>query len=116
MPVLKKEFELDDGTKLMVRQASGLEKMKLEAIQARVIRQCRDYGMNVEEWTEEQHMDFMFKLEDAGAGIDKQAAEWLPVCILEPEGFDANILTAEEGRMLLAFIRGDDPDGAIPLA
>tara|TARA_R100000664_G_C2624602_1_gene57027 strand:- start:18 stop:368 length:351 start_codon:yes stop_codon:yes gene_type:complete len=115
MPVLKKEFELDDGTKLMVRQASGLEKMKLEAIQARVIRQCRDYGMNVQEWTEEQHLDFMFKLEDAGAGIDQQAATWLPVCILEPADFDANTLTADEVRMLLSFIRGDDPEGAIPL-
>ena len=116
MPVLKKEFELDDGQKLTVRQASGLEKMKIEAIQARVIRKCRQFGDNVADWTDEQHMDFMFKLEDAGAGIDKQAAEWLPGCILEPEGFDANILTAEEVRMLLAFIRGDDPEGAIPLA
>ena len=115
MPVLKKEFELDDGTKLTVKQASGLEKMKIEAIQARVIRQCRDYGPNVEKWTEDQHMDFMFKLDDAGAGIDRQAIEWLPNCIVEPEDFDVNILTGDEVRMLLMFVRGDDPEGAIPL-
>ena len=115
MPVLKKEFELEDGTKIMVRQASGLEKMKLEAIQARVIRQCRDFGSDVAEWTEEQHMDFMFKLEDAGGGMHNQAKEWLPVCIIEPEGFDANTLTGDEVRELLMFVRGDDPEGAIPL-
>ena len=115
MPVLKKEFELDDGTTLTVKQASGLEKMKIEAVQARVIRQCRDYGPDVSSWTDDQHMDFMFKLEEAGAGIDQQAVQWLPNCILAPEDFDPNTLTGDEVRMLLGFIRGDDPEGAIPL-
>ena len=114
MPVLKREFELDDGQKLTVRQASGLEKMKIEAIQARVIRKCRQFGDNVADWTDEQHMDFMDLLDKEGAGIDQQAAQWLPNCILT-EGFDPNTLTGDEVRMLLMFIRGDDPDGAIPL-
>ena len=114
MPIEKKEFEID-GNKVMVRQASGLEKMKLEAVQARVIRQCRDFGKDLSERTEDQHMDFMFKLDDAGAGIDRQAIEWLPNCIVEPEDFDVNILTGDEVRMLLMFVRGDDPEGAIPL-
>ena len=115
MPVLKREFELDDGQKLTVRQASGLEKMKIEAIQARVIRECRDFGPDVTKWTEDQHMEFMFKLEDSGVGIDRQASEWLPNCIMEPENFDVNILTGDEVRELLMFVRGDDPEGAIPI-
>tara|TARA_R100000152_G_C6734845_1_gene159138 strand:- start:714 stop:1070 length:357 start_codon:yes stop_codon:yes gene_type:complete len=118
MPVLKKEFELDNGMKIMVRQASGLEKMRIEAIQARTIRKCRDFGTDVTDWTDEQHMQFMDMLIEAGGGVDVQAQEWLPKCILEPEGFDPNILTSDEIRDLLQFIRGDETEteGAIPLA
>jgi len=115
VPVLKKEFELDDGTKIVLRQASGLEKMRIEAIQARVIRKCRDFGMDPEEWTNEQHMEFVALLDEHGAGINEQAHDWLPKCILEPEGFDVNILTSEEIRNLLSFVRGDPTEGAIPL-
>ena len=38
MPVKKKEFELDDGTTVWVRQASGMEKLKISNIQAKVFR------------------------------------------------------------------------------
>ena len=43
MPVLKKEVELNDGRKVWVRQASGLDKMKIEAKQGRVMRKCRHF-------------------------------------------------------------------------
>ena len=114
MPVLKKEFELNDGQKIMERQASGLEKMKLEAVQARVIRSCRHFGSDPSEWTDDQHLEFIEKLDEAGCGIAEQAEQWLPNCILD--NFDPNTLSSEEVRELLMFIRGDDAEGAIPLA
>ena len=40
--------------------------------------------------------------------------EWVPNCILE-EDFDINKLTSNEMRTILGFVRGDDPEGAIPL-
>ena len=41
MPVAEKEIELEDGSKILVKQASGRKKLKIEAIQARVFRQFR---------------------------------------------------------------------------
>ena len=41
MPVAEKEIELDDGSKILVRQASGRKKIKIEAIQAKVFRKFR---------------------------------------------------------------------------
>tara|TARA_R100000808_G_C2145729_1_gene153565 strand:- start:102 stop:449 length:348 start_codon:yes stop_codon:yes gene_type:complete len=115
MPVLKKEFELNDGQKIMVRQASGLEKMKLESIQARVIRKCRHFGDDPSEWTDDQHIEFIELLDENGGGIARQAELWLPSCVLTEE-FDANTLTSEELRDILSFVRGDSDEGAIPLA
>ena len=54
MPVKKKEFELDDGTKITLKQASGLDKLKLSNAQSRVFK---SFNMEkVEEWTPEQQM------------------------------------------------------------
>jgi hypothetical protein len=116
MPVLKKEFELNDETKIVVRQASGMEKMKLEAKQARVIRKCRHFGADPAEWTEDQHFEFVELLDEAGCGIADQADAWLTNCVVEPAGFDLNVLTSDEIREILVFVRGDDAEGAIPLA
>ena len=38
MPVLQKEIELNDERKILVRQASGVEKIRLESKQAQVLR------------------------------------------------------------------------------
>tara|TARA_R110002020_G_scaffold100622_5_gene237722 strand:+ start:479 stop:847 length:369 start_codon:yes stop_codon:yes gene_type:complete len=115
MPVLKKEFELNDGTKVWVRQASGLEKLKIEARQARVFRKCRHFGADPSEWTEEQEEEFATLLDTEGAGVQDQIDLWIPNAILDDD-IDVNILTSEELRNLLEFVRGDDLEGAIPLA
>ena len=114
MPVLKKEFELNDGTKIMVRQASGMEKLKIEARQAKVFRKCRHFGIDPSSWTDEQQEEFTLMLEEAGAGLEDQISLWLPSCILD-EDFDVNTLTSEEMRSMLEFVRGDDLEGAVPL-
>ena len=57
MPVKKKEFELDDGTKIWVRQASGIEKLKISNIQAKVFRSFTDKG-DPSEWSEEKAIVF----------------------------------------------------------
>lgn len=114
MPVMKKEFELDDGTKIMVRQASGLEKLKIENIQARVFRELRHFGADPTEWTAEQHQEFAETIDSAGGGIEDQIVQWIPNCILT-EGFDVHTMTSAELRSLLAFVRGDEVDGAVPL-
>jgi len=113
VPVLKKEIELGDGTKVWVRQASGLEKIKIESIQAKAVRKCRDFG-NPEDWTIEQNEVFLSHIEELGGSLEDQMTSWVPNCILE-EDFDLNSLTSEEMRTILGFVRGDDPEGAIPL-
>ena len=114
MPVLKKEIELTDGTKIWVRQASGMEKLKIENIQARVFRKLKHFGNDPTEWTPEQHEEFAVALDEAGGGMETQIETWLPKCIMS-EDFDINILNSEEVRMLLQFIRGDTLEGAVPL-
>jgi len=114
MPVLKKEFELDNGAKFWVRQASGMEKMKIENIQARVFRRFRHFGTDPSEWTPEQHEEFAVAMDEANAGVEAQMFAWIPPCIIDEE-VDVNMMTSEELRSLLAFVRGDDPDGAVPL-
>ena len=44
MPVMKKEIELDDGRKIWVRQASGMEKLKITNIQGKAFRKMRHAG------------------------------------------------------------------------
>ena len=58
MPVLTKEFELEDGSKILVRQAGGMTKLRIENIQARVFREHMHFGLDPTEWTDEQHNQF----------------------------------------------------------
>jgi len=114
MPVLKKEIELDDGTLIWVRQASGMDKLRIENIQARTFRKFRDFGLDPSEWTEEQHAKFAEDLDDAGGGMQEQMEQWIPNCLLDKE-VDIDSLTSDELRRILLFVRGDDTEGAIPL-
>ena len=113
MPVAQKEIELDDGSTILVKQASGRKKLKIEAIQARVFRQFRDKG-NPTDWAIEQHEEFADALADAGAGLEDQVEAWLPDCILT-EGVDIDDLTTVEIMNVLSWVRGDTEEAAIPL-
>tara|TARA_R110000824_G_scaffold196246_3_gene379391 strand:- start:1877 stop:2224 length:348 start_codon:yes stop_codon:yes gene_type:complete len=114
MPVKKKEIELSDSRKVWFRQASGMDKLKIESIQAKVFRKCRDFGSNPADWTEEQQEQFSELLDEAGGGVQQQIETWIPKCCID-EDFDINLLTSEELRSILSFVRGDDDDGAVPL-
>jgi hypothetical protein len=109
---MRKEIELNDGTKVWVRQASGMEKLKIENAQAKVFRTFAHFGSDPNEWSPKQHEEFAEAIEEAGCGMADQIAAWLPNCV---EDFDVNTLTSEECRRILLFVRGDDPEGAIPL-
>jgi len=116
VPVLKKEIELNDERKILVRQASGVEKIRLESKQAKVLRQFRHFGEPAS-WTVEQQMEFSDALDEIGCGIADQIDAWLPVCILSDE-ITINDLNTEELLRVLAYVRGDDsiaPEGAPPL-
>ena len=115
MPVLTKEFELDDGTKITCRQAGGMTKLRIENIQAKVFREHMHFGVDTSEWTDEQQKQFADALEREGAGLEHQMREWIPKSIVKPKDFDIDSLTSEELRMILGFVRGDDEDGAPPL-
>ena len=114
MPVKKKEFDFD-GTKIVAKQAGGMLKLKIENIQAKVFREFMKYGADPSEWTAEQAKEFADAMDEAGAGVDAQMMSWIPQCIIEPKDFDVDLLTSEELREILGFVRGDDPEGAIPL-
>ncbi len=115
MPVLKKEIELNDGKKIWVRQASGMEKLPIENIQARIFRKTRHFGADPSEWTPEQNEEFADMLDEAGGGMADQIQAWIPNCVIEPADFDINTLTSEEVRTILSFVRGDTLEGATPL-
>ena len=115
MPVLKKQIELNDGRKVWVRQASGMERKTIETTQARVFRKCKHFGANPAEWTPKQEQEFSDLMEEAGAGPDAQMSAWIPPCIIE-EGLDINTLTTDELLTILKFVRGDDIEGAVPLS
>ena len=114
MPVENKKIELSNGKKILVRQASGLEKLGIEAIQARTFRKFRHFGPDPTEWSEEQNLEFIDALDEAGAGMDCQIREWVPSCIVD-EDVDVNELTSEELREILVYVRGDTGEDAIPL-
>ena len=113
MPVAEKEIELNDGSKILVRQASGRKKIKIEAIQAKVFRQFRHFG-SPEDWSIEQHEEFADALDEKGAGIEAQVDAWMDDCILT-EGVDLDDLTTDEIMRVLNWVRGDTEEGAIPL-
>ena len=113
MPVAQKDIELDDGTTILVKQASGRKKLKIEAAQARVFRKFRHYG-SPEDWTIEQHEEFSDALDEAGAGIEAQVEAWLPDCI-QTEGVDLDDLTSAEILNLLNWVRGDTEEASVPL-
>ena len=102
MPVLKKEIELNDGTRIWVKQASGMAKLKITNIQAKAFREMSHAG-EPSEWTTQQNEEFANKIE-----------EWIPKCILT-EDFDIDTLTFEELQDILLFVRGDTEEGAVPL-
>ena len=114
MPVLKKQVELDNGKKVWVRQASGLDKLKIEAKQGRAMRKCRAFGPDPSKWTDEQMEEFLELCEKQGAGFEDQVTAWLPTCILDKK-LDRDSLTSEELVKILNVIRGDDNEGAVPL-
>ena len=114
MPVLKKEVELNDGRKVWVRQASGLDKMKIEAKQGRVMRKCRHFGSDLSQWTDEQMDEFMDMCDKEGAGFTDQVQAWLPNCLLD-ETIEPDTLTSDELVRIINVIRGDDNEGAVPL-
>ena len=112
MPVMKKEIELDDGKKIWVRQASGMERLKITNIQGRVFRKMRHAGEPAD-WTDEQNEEFASSLDELGGGLEDQISSWVPPCILD-EDIDSNLLTFEELNTILQFVRGDDEEGAVP--
>lgn len=114
MPIAKKEIELEDGRKVWVRQASGMERLSIETATAKVIRECRDFGPDPSVWTEDQQQQYLSKLDDSGVGMNHQIAEWVPKCILD-EDIDVNMLTSDELREIYVFVVGQDEEGAVPL-
>jgi len=112
MPVMKKEIELDDGKKIWVRQASGMERLRITNIQGKAFRKMRHAG-DPADWTDEQNEEFAIIVDEAGGGIESQIVDWVPPCILD-EDLDPNTLTFEELNTILQFVRGDDTDGAVP--
>jgi len=114
MPVLKKEIELNDGKKVWVRQASGMDKLKIEKVQAATLRKCRHFGTDPTQWTDEQQEEFATLLDEAGGGIDAQVDSWIAKCVLD-EHIDVGLLTSDELMKILQFVRGDDIEGAVPL-
>jgi len=118
MPIRSKLFELNNGKKVWVRQASGLEKLPLETAHARALRKCRHFGMDPTEWTDDQQDTFFDMVEDYGAGLSAQIRTLVPLCVGNYEDgteCDATELLSEEIVPLLAFIRGEEDDGAVPL-
>ncbi len=98
----------------MVRQASGMDKLKIEKVQAMTLRKCRHFGTDPTEWTEEQNEEFLEIIDNLGGGIQQQIQTWIPPCILS-DTVKYEDLTSIELRRILAFVRGDEEDGAIPL-
>tara|TARA_R100000353_G_scaffold30181_1_gene24880 strand:- start:327 stop:677 length:351 start_codon:yes stop_codon:yes gene_type:complete len=112
MPVMKKEIELDDGRKIWVRQASGMERLRITNIQGKAFRKMRHAG-TPDKWTEEQNEEFATIVDEMGGGVEAQIEAWIPPCILDKD-VDVNMLTFEELNKILQFVRGDDEDGGVP--
>jgi hypothetical protein len=118
VPIKTKLFELNDDTKVWVRQASGLEKLKVEAAHAKALRKCRHLGPDPTKWTEEQQDEFFDLVEGFGGGLEGQISHLIPLCVGDLEDgtpCDHTLLMSEEIVVMLPFIRGDEEEGAIPL-
>lgn len=113
MPVATKEIELNDGSKVLVKQVSGRKKLKIEAKQAKVYRNFRHFG-DPTTWTMEQHEEFADALDEVGAGLEDQVEEWLPDCIIS-DTYTIDDLESDELMEILRFVRGDTEEGALPL-
>lgn len=109
---MKKEIELDDGTKIWVRQASGMERLKITNIQGKAFRKMQHAG-DPSDWTDEQNEEFATMLDEMGGNVEEQMNTWIPPCILD-ENVDINLLTFEELNRILMFVRGDDTEGSVP--
>jgi hypothetical protein len=113
MPILKKEFDIGNK-KIWVRQASGMERLKFETLLAKTFRKFKHFGLDQAEWTEDQQVEFMEALEDAGGDASSQMRDMIPPCL--PEGFDINMLDKDDLMDIFSFVRGmDEPEGAVPL-
>tara|TARA_Y100001973_G_C4926952_1_gene199113 strand:+ start:91 stop:471 length:381 start_codon:yes stop_codon:yes gene_type:complete len=122
MPVKKKLFELQDGKKVWVRQASGLEKLKIEGIHAQAIRKCRHFGPDMQQWTDDQMDEFWEHIEAMGGGLTSQIEHLIPLCIMgfeDGSNCDVNLLLSEEIIPMLPFVKGETGDeedsGSVPL-
>jgi len=116
VPVKKKEFKLDDDTTVWVRQASGMEKLAISNIQARVYRKFVTSHGETDKWGDGVGLDFSAAMDEEGAGIQAQIDQWLVNCLLPEEGkdvFNPNYFTIEELMPILGFVRGDDEEGAV---
>ena len=76
MPVATKEIELNDGSKILVKQVSGRKKLKIEAKQAKVYRNFRHFG-DPTTWTMEQHEEFVWSPGWSSCSLQQQN-EWGP--------------------------------------
>ena len=114
MPIKSKLFELNNGKRVWVRQASGLEKLPLETAHAKALRKCRHFGNSPAEWTEEQQEEFLVALEDAGGSMEDQIRTLVPPCLMEET--DLNLIDRDTLMEIFDFVRGnEEPEGAIPL-
>ncbi len=109
---MKKEIKLDDGTKIWVRQASGMERLKITNIQGKAFRKMAHAGEPAD-WTDEQNEEFATMLDEMGGSIEVQMNTWIPPCIIDSD-VDINTLTFEELTTILSFVRGDEAEGAVP--
>ena len=119
MPIKRKIFELEDGKKVWVRQASGLEKLPIETAHAKALRKCRHYGTDPTAWTDEQQDEFFDYVDLMGGGMDSQIPLLIPLCVGEYEDgsgqCDPSQLLSTEIVDMLPFIRGEDEEGSVPL-
>ena len=113
MPVLKKQFEIG-SKKIWIRQASGMERLRFETLLAKTFRKFKHFGFDQASWSEEQQEEFMLALEQQGGGMENQIMSLVPPCILE-EQFNIDLLDRDELMEIFEFVRGDDPEGAVPL-
>lgn len=113
MAVLKRQFKIGNK-EIWVRQASGMERLKFETLLAKTFRKFKHFGYEQTSWTEEQQEEFMVALEEKGGGMEDQILTLVPPCILDKD-FNVEMLDRNELMEVFEFVRGDDPEGAVPL-